>query len=188
MTNTSRIGALPPPYSPEIAAQLEKMMRGSEREPLNLFRTVAHHERLLARFSTLGAGILAGGQVAPIEREIVIHRTCARCRCEYEWGVHVAIFGRPLGLSEAKIRATVRGSAADPAWSPREALRIRLAAEFHETATLSEELWRALGEHWNEPQLIELMMTAGFYHLVSYLANGAGVTLEDYGERFPAGE
>ncbi|HEV7760231.1 MAG TPA: hypothetical protein VGO78_14620 [Acidimicrobiales bacterium] len=27
------------------------------------------------------------------DREIVIDRTCARCGCQYEWGVHVAFFG-----------------------------------------------------------------------------------------------
>lgn len=26
------------------------------------------------------------------DREILIDRTCARCRCEYEWGVHIAFF------------------------------------------------------------------------------------------------
>lgn len=188
MTNACRIQPLSPPYSPELAAQLEKMMGVSKREPLKLFRTLAHHERLLRRFSTMGGGILAGGQIAPREREIVIHRTCARCKCEYEWGVHVVVFGRSLGLSEAQIRATVTGSAADPLWNERESLLIRLADELHDTATLSGELWQALREHWNESELIELMITAGFYHLVSYVTNGAGVELESYAERFPNGD
>ena len=33
------------------------------------------------------------------DREIVIDRlTCARCTCEYEWGVHVAFFASRVGL------------------------------------------------------------------------------------------
>ncbi|MGH2404354.1 MAG: hypothetical protein ACRDGN_07795 [bacterium] len=35
------------------------------------------------------------------EREIVIQRVCARCGCDYEWGVHASIFATRAGLSEA---------------------------------------------------------------------------------------
>ena len=42
------------------------------------------------------------------EREIVIDRTSALNGCEYEWGVHVAIFAGHAGLSDEEVRATVR--------------------------------------------------------------------------------
>jgi alkylhydroperoxidase family enzyme len=183
--NKPRIHPLDPPYEAELAETLEKMM-GGKGEPLKLFRTLARHPRLMKRFSALGGGILGRGLVAPEDREIVIHRTCARCGCEYEWGVHVAFFGRPLGLSGAQIAATVLGGPDDPCWSPRQALLIRFSDELHDTAALSDELWTALGEIWDEAQLIELLLTAGFYHLVSFAANGARIGLEDFAARFPA--
>jgi Carboxymuconolactone decarboxylase family len=37
------------------------------------------------------------------DREIIIDRTCARCRCQYEWGMHVAFFAERAGLSSAQI-------------------------------------------------------------------------------------
>ncbi len=37
------------------------------------------------------------------EREIVIDRTCARCGCEYEWGVHVAFFAVRAGFDDAQL-------------------------------------------------------------------------------------
>ena len=43
--------------------------------------------------------------------------------------------------------------------------------------------WRRNG---NRPELVELVATVGFYHLVSFTANAFGVELEDYAERFPA--
>ncbi len=72
-----------------------------------------------------------------------------------------------------------------PVWSDRQRLLVRLADELHDTATVSESLWTKLSGHWDSAQLIELIATAGFYHLVSFTANAAGVQPEPYAERFP---
>jgi len=183
---TPRIPPLEPPYDPEIAAALAKMMPpGSPVEPLKLFRTLAHNFRIGDRFRVLGSGILSKGSVDPADREIVIHRTTARCGSEYEWGVHVTFFGRPLGLTDAQIAATARGGPDDPAFTERQALLVRMSDELHDTATVSDALWRELAKRWTAAQLIELVVTAGFYHLVSYVTNAAGVEREEWAERFP---
>src|SRR5688500_18408794 len=140
-------------------------------EPLKLFRTVAHNHAILERFRTTGAYILNFGLLEPLEREVVIHRTTARNGCEYEWGVHAVAYGRPLGFTDAQLRATVHGSADDPAWSDRQALLVRLVDELHDTGTVSEELWPRLAAEWEVGQLVELLATVGFYHLVSFAAN-----------------
>jgi 4-carboxymuconolactone decarboxylase len=161
------------------------MPPGSEVEPLALFRTLAVHEELAARMRPLGAGILGHGQVSPREREIVIHRTCARAGAEYEWGVHVLAYGRPLGLSDAQIEATVHGSADDPAWSERDGLLVALADELHDTASVSERLWSELARSLSEEELLELLIVAGWYRLLAYVINATGVQLEPWAERFP---
>ena len=120
-TTQPRIEPLQPPYEAEIDALLKKWMPpGAASEPLRLFRTLAVHDELASRMRPLGAGILGHGRVDPREREIVIHRTCARAGAEYEWGVHVLAFGQPLGLTDQQIAATVNGSAEDPAWSEQD--------------------------------------------------------------------
>jgi alkylhydroperoxidase family enzyme len=43
------------------------------------------------------------------DREIVIDRTCARCGCEYEWGVHVAFFANRVGLGEDQVASLATG-------------------------------------------------------------------------------
>jgi hypothetical protein len=45
-----------------------------------------------------------------------------RCGCSYEWGVHVAFFAERVALTPEQIRATVHGTAHDPAWSDEEKL------------------------------------------------------------------
>lgn len=183
-TETTRIAPLDPPYAPAVAETLARMMP-PEVEPLKLFRTIARNHEVLDRFRSTGAYLLNFGKVDALDREVVIHRTCARCGCEYEWGVHVTVFGRPLGLSEDQIKATVEGDAEHPAWSERQSLLVRLADELHEEAAISDSLWERLAAVWSEEELIELIAVAGFYHLVSFLANGARVGLEQAGARFP---
>ena len=160
------------------------MPPGSDADPLALFRTLAVHPDLASRMRVVGAGILGHGLVEPREREVVIHRTCARAGAEYEWGVHVVAFGRPLGFTEDQVAATA-GDADLSAWSPREALLVRLADELHESATVSDELWSDLVDHWTPPQLLELVVTAGWYRLIAYVVNAARVELEPWAERLP---
>jgi alkylhydroperoxidase family enzyme len=184
MQTEPRISPLDPPYEPEVAETLRRMMPPGI-EPLNLFRTVAHNHAVLERFRTIGAYILNFGLLDPLDREVLLHRTCARCGCEYEWGVHAVAYGRPLGMSDEQLRATVEGSPDAPVWSERQRLLVQLADELHDTATVSEALWAQLSGHWDSAQLIELLAIAGFYHLVSFTANAAGVQPEAYAERFP---
>jgi 4-carboxymuconolactone decarboxylase len=178
-----RLAPLEPPYEPEVASELEKLMPPGV-DPLLLFRTLAHNPRVLGRFRR--GGLLDPGSITPREREIVIHRTCARCGSEYEWGVHAVVFGRRYGLTDEQLAATVHGSAEDPAWSAREALLIRLVDQLHDTDTVRDSLWEELSKHWNAAQLVELVVLVGFYHTVSFITNAARVQLEEAAERFPA--
>lgn len=186
LTDRPRIAPLEPPYPADVAEALRKWMPpGTDAEPLKLFRTLNVHEQLASRMRPLGAGILGHGRLAPREREIVIHRTCARAGAEYEWGVHVLAFGKPLGLTDAQIEATVHGGADDPAWSAEDAQLIELADELHDTATVSDRLWSRLAARFDSDQLLELLVTAGWYRLISYVINGAGVQHEPWAARFP---
>ena len=185
---TPRIAPLEPPYEPAIGAMLEKWMPpGSALEPLALFRTLAVHDELFARMRPLGAGILGHGRIEPREREIVIHRVCARTGAEYEWGVHVIAFGRALGLTDEEIVATVNASPEDTIWSASDRLLIRLVDELHDTCTVSPSLWSALGERYADDQLLELVIIAGWYRLLSGVINAIGVQPEPWAARFPAG-
>lgn len=181
---TPRIAPLEPPYSPEIQKLFDLVMPAG-MEPLSLFRVLATQERVFPRF--MRAGVLDKGPVEIRDRELVIHRTTANCGAEYEWGVHVNAFAKPLGLSDEWIRATVEAPATDPIWTPGQAALVRLCDELHETSTISDALWDDLKEHYDDDQLIELIYTAGLYHAVSYLVNGLRLPSEPHAERFPAG-
>jgi 4-carboxymuconolactone decarboxylase len=185
---TPRIEPLQAPYAKDVEAALTKWMPpGSPLEPLRLFRTLYVHEELASRMRPLGAGILgASAKVTPELREVMIHRTCALTGAQYEWGVHAVAFGKPLGLSDTQLRSTVHGAWSDPCWEPEQGTVFRLADELHRTSTISDELWQALAARFEDAQILELVATAGWYHLIAYICNGVGVQEEEWAPGFPA--
>jgi alkylhydroperoxidase family enzyme len=176
-----RIAPLAPPYPPEIQAHFDRIMRGAP--PLMLFRVMAGHGRAWDKFR--GASLLDPGPLSLRQREIVIDRTCALNRCEYEWGVHVAIFAGPAQLSAEQVRATVKGDATSPCWSPPEQALIAAVDALHARAMLDDAEFSALSAHYDAAQILEIMLLCGFYRTVSYLANGLRLPLEERAARFP---
>jgi alkylhydroperoxidase family enzyme len=144
-------------------------------EPLALFRTLGRHQDLASRSRPLAAGILGKGLVPPRLREVMIHRTCALTGAEYEWGVHVMGFGKPLGFTDEQLASTVNGSADDPVWEPDEAAVFALADALHFDSTVDDDLFARLREHLDDEQILELCITAGWYHAISYVINVASI-------------
>lgn len=176
-----RIAPLDPPYAPEMQAEWEKLMRGAP--PLLLFRTVARNPRVLQRM--MNGSLLDRGSITLRIRELMILRTCALCGAEYEWGVHVSIFGAKAQWAPAELRSTVHGNSADPCWSAEERLVIRLADQLHRTSSVDDALWEELTAVFAPDQLIELIRLAGLYRSVAYLINAMGIQHEAFAPRFP---
>ena len=120
--------------------------------------------------------------------EIVIDRTCARCRCEYEWGVHVAIFAERAALDEGQVASLAYGSPDDPCWNcERDRLLIRAVDALHDLSDLPDDLWRELLDELRHDQILDLTMLCGWYHAISFTAVAARVPLEDDAPRFRRG-
>jgi alkylhydroperoxidase family enzyme len=171
-----------PPYPPELQNALEAIMPPGV-PPLALFTTLARVPRIWDRFRA--GSLLDRGPVSLRHREVVINRTCARCGCAYEWGVHVAFFAQRVGFTPEQLRATVHGGGDDPAWSDDERLLVRMVDELHDSASLSEEVWDGLSATFSVEQILELIALVGFYHTVSFLANALRLPSEPYGVPFP---
>jgi alkylhydroperoxidase family enzyme len=176
-----RIAPLEPPYAADIQADFDAIMRGAP--PLVLFRVMAKNARTWQKFRA--GGLLDKGALTLRQREIVIDRTTALNKCEYEWGVHVAIFAKAAEFNDEQVRATVDGDASAPCWSAAEQALLRTVDALHHRATLSDEEFAALASHYSEAQIFEIFLLCGFYRTVSYLANGLKLPLEQTAARFP---
>src|SRR4029453_113803 len=109
----ARIAPLDPPYAADVAADLAAMMPPGV-PPIGLFRTFARNLPMTRSMRPWGAHELGRSLALSLrEREIVIDRTCARCGCEYEWGVHVAYFAERAGLSGPQGTSLPHGPPAD---------------------------------------------------------------------------
>ena len=177
-----RVEPVQPPFPPELQAVFDRIMPPGV-PPLQLFTTLARVPRIYERFRA--GSLLDRGPLSLRHREIVIDRTCARCGCAYEWGVHVAFFAERVALTPEQIRATVHGTAADPAWADEEKLLIRTADELHDSSRISDELWAALADTFSVEQIFELIALVGFYHTVSFFANGLRLAPEPFGVPLP---
>jgi alkylhydroperoxidase family enzyme len=176
-----RIAPLQPPYTAEIQTQFDTIMRGAP--PLMLFRVIAGNPRAWNKFRA--GSLLDPGPLSLREREIVIDRTCALTGCEYEWGVHIAVFAKAAELTDEQVRATVFDGADAPCWSPGERALIAAVDALHHRATLSDEEFAALASHHDEAKIFEIILLCGFYRTVSYFANGLALPLEPNAARFP---
>jgi hypothetical protein len=174
-----RIEPVQPPYDHDTGEQLARMMPPGA-EPILLFRTFAKNLPMASAMGSWGSYELSRRlSLSMRDREILIDRTCARCGCEYEWGVHIAFFANRVGLSTRQIASVTHGSAHDACWTDeRDRLLIRAADALHDHATINDTLHDQLVAVFTEPELLDIYMLCGWYHAISYAANAAGVDLE----------
>jgi alkylhydroperoxidase family enzyme len=181
----ARIEPLESPFDPEVARLLAAMMPEGV-PPIALFRTFARNAAMTEAMHSWGAYELSRQLSLSLrDRELIIDRTCARCGCEYEWGVHVAYFAERAGLDAAQLTSLVHGGAGDPCWSSgRDRLLVRAVDALHDHADIDGALWSELATELDERQLLDLTVLCGWYHAIAFTATAARVPLEPWAPTF----
>jgi alkylhydroperoxidase family enzyme len=178
-----RLEPAQPPFPAEVQALLDRIMPPGV-PPLSLFTTLARDPRLFQRF--MSAGLLDRGNLTLRQREVIIGRVTAQCGSEYEWGVHVALFGQRVGLTTAQQHSLVHGEPEDPCWDDADGALLRLCDDLHQRCQIDDGTWSTAREWLGDNGLTEALMLAGFYRMVAYLTNGLRLPLEPFAARFPA--
>lgn len=143
--------------------------------PLNIFATMAKYPELLDRFNRFGGFLLFRGMLPAREREIVILRVGWRSGSVYEFGQHTVI-GGGVGLTDDEVRRLADERL--EGWNEDDRNLVELADQLCSTNNVDDELWGRLSQRWDERELMELLVVAGFYRLVSGFLNATGVELE----------
>jgi hypothetical protein len=156
--------------------------------PIGLFRTFAKNLPMTRAMHGWGSYELSKELSLSLrEREIVIDRTCARCGCKYEWGVHVAYFAAKARLGREQLSSLSRGGPDDACWTAlRERLLVRAVDALHDTSDVPAPLWAELAAEFSEAELLDLLMLCGWYHAISFAARAARVELESWAPAFTA--
>ena len=140
-----RIPPLPEEGRDPRTQELLDGLRFRPDEPhLNIFLTLAHHPRLLKRWSAFGGVLLATGTLSGRDREVLILRTAANTGADYEWGVHVAAYAEKAGLGPAQLASLAGGLPEDPCWTDPVDLAVIGAVDApHTHQDLDEAPWAA---------------------------------------------
>jgi 4-carboxymuconolactone decarboxylase len=168
-----------PPLRPDELTTEQRELLGGDGPQLNIFLTMARYPGLLRKWLPFGGKLLAGGKLAPRDRELIILRSAFRCGARYEWAQHVAI-ARTAGLTTEEIRRVANRDlgSGDAAWSDADGTLLRAVDELHDDHCVGESTWDALASRYGTEQLIEIPMLAGHYAMLAGMLNSLGVQPE----------
>jgi len=179
MTDTPRLAPL---AAGERTAEQQQLLNAAGGEfngtgsELNIFTTLVRNPSLFKEFLRFAGRLLFRSGLPTDVREVLILRTAYRCGAHYEWVHHVEIGGR-AGLTDDVIAAL---GVDDPsALDDDTALLVRAADQLTSVRELDDPTWSALGERFDESQLIEICTLVGNYAMLAGVLKSLRVPLED---------
>ena len=70
-------------------------------------------------------------------------------------------------------------------WDKADGALINMVDDLCLDDCVSDKTWVTLKDSWNDAEIIELVLTAGFYRMVSGFLNSAGIELDEGVPDFP---
>jgi alkylhydroperoxidase family enzyme len=163
-------------------------MTADDREPVeknamngrifNIFKVLAHHPKLVKRWTPFAGHILSKQTLPFRDRELLILRIGWLNQAPYEFAQHELIAKRG-GLSDEDIARVKQGPKA-AGWSAHEAALMQAADDLYETSVVSDTTWATLSKTYSTEQMIDVVFTIGQYNMVSWALNSFGVPLDDF--------
>jgi alkylhydroperoxidase family enzyme len=162
-----RLEPVASPYDGATAAAMDEL-----GAPIALFGVFARRPDRAHAIAQWGGYYLSRRVALTIrQRELIIDRTTALCRADYEWGIHVAVFAAKAGLSDAQITSLAIGQPTDDCWSDRaDAAVLEAVDELHVTHDLCDETWDELVAAIGAEGAVDLILIAGWYHAIAFAA------------------
>ncbi len=140
---------------------------------INLFRMLANAPALIGPTLRLGEAILTRSDLDPKLRELIILRAARVTGSEYEWVQHEGI-ARLVGLTEEEI--------AGVADDQRRALRL-VDALLSDNGTPPPELVAEVEQELGRSQLLEVILTAGYYAMLGGLMRAVRLDVDNVLEK-----
>jgi 4-carboxymuconolactone decarboxylase len=144
----------------------------------NIFKVLAHHPKLVKRWTPFAGHVLAKQTLPFRDREMLILRIGWLNQAEYEFAQHELIAKRG-GLSDADIDRIKEGPKA-AGLGEHEAALLQAADDLFENSVVGDATWALLARTYSTEQLMDAVFTVGQYNLVSWALNSFGVPLDDF--------
>jgi alkylhydroperoxidase family enzyme len=163
------------------AAQLQAMLRRSpfpeDIHPGNVFRVLALAPDVGAAALGFIYALLSESDLEPRLREIVILRAAQRSDAPYAFGQHAAI-ATSAGVLEAQISSLRNGEVPDTLFDELERTALAFADEVLDRSHFSEATAARAQECFSPRQMVELLLTAGCFRMMSRLVTLLELELE----------
>jgi alkylhydroperoxidase family enzyme len=151
------------PYA-DTAALPEKAREAFERLPrkLNIFRMWANAPEMFVSGMRFGGNILARQKLGADLRELIILLVARIEGGTYEWVQHVPI-AKHAGCKDDQIAALEKGDFAGAAFNSKEKSLLKLSEEVIRHVRGSEAAVAEAKKHFSPQEIVEIIMTCGFY-------------------------
>jgi alkylhydroperoxidase family enzyme len=144
---------------------------------LNIFRMMAHATTDFRPLVGLGSAILGRQKLSQKLRELAILRVAALSPARYEWVQHVPI-AQAVGASAAQVAALERGDISADAFDPTEQAVLRFTTEVLRDVRASDAAFAEVARHLSPQEIVELIVTVGYYMLIARLLETTAVDLD----------
>ncbi len=126
----------------------------------------------------LGNSLLTRSKLDPRLRELAILRTAKVSKSLYEWTQHVPI-AKSTGVSDAQVDAIENWESAS-CFSDLDRLVLRFTDEVARNVKGGRDTLEALKKHMGAAEIVELVLSIGFWGMVARLLETTEVDLEDF--------
>ncbi len=165
---------LPYPDPDKLTPQVRQMLE--DRLPLNFFKMLGHAPSFMPGWFTLGRGILYEAELDPALRELAIIKVGSLCNCEYELHQHRRL-AASIGLPAEKIAAAT-GDPGSSVFDKREQIVLLFAEQLVRQVKAEHDVFTAAVAELGQRQVMELMITVGFYMMAARIMENTEVDLE----------
>ena len=143
---------------------------------LNVFRGLLNNPAITLAQSGLAGALMGSKTLDHRLRELVILRTGWRTKSEYEFVQHVGV-SRRMKMTDEEILG-VRNPAQCKAYNDVDRAVIAMADELHDHSQVSAKTWATLEKTFSSAQLVELILVAGFWHMMAGFLKTAEIPLD----------
>ncbi len=145
---------------------------------LNVFRTLLRRPKTAKAVSDLLFSLLFGAELSDRRRELVIMRIGWITGCDYEWTQHWPIAQDVYGCTPEELLA-VREPAASDLFDEGDRAILQATDELVQTGEVTEPTWRRCHDALGDEAAIDLIASIGCWGMISKLARGLHIPLED---------
>ncbi|HYA35742.1 MAG TPA: carboxymuconolactone decarboxylase family protein [Candidatus Binataceae bacterium] len=167
------------PYVDESrASEKTREILNRGRVKMNVSRMIANSDAIFRPFSQLGNALLTRSKLDAKLREIAILRTAKVSGSVYEWTQHVPI-AKAVGVTDEQV-AAMDDPAAASCFNGIERLVINFTDEVARNVKGDPKTLAELKKHLGPAEIVELIMSIGFWGMVARLLETTEVDLEDF--------